>query len=140
MAKHLETGRLGEEIALRYLENQGYIIRETNWIHRHKEVDIIAQEGADIVFVEVKTRRSEAYGRAMQAVDTTKRANLIVAANSYMQAIGQNLNARFDIIAIEFDTEGNYQLEHAKRAFYPTAPTSHSRRARFNANRIPKLK
>lgn len=139
MAKHLETGRLGEEIALRLLESKGYIIHERNWVYMHKEVDLIAQEGNDIVFVEVKTRRSVNYGTALQAVDLAKRHNMIVAANSYMRQKGLHLNTRFDIIAIDVKSDGSYSIEHIPGAFYPTAQTIRggvSRRS--NPNRVPK--
>lgn len=136
MAKHLETGRLGEEIALRLLEDKGYIIHERNWTYRHKEVDLIVQDGNDIVFVEVKTRRSNLYGSALQAVDERKRANMIAAANSYIKQKGIHLAARFDIIAIEVHPDGRYAIEHIPNAFYPTPLRTNYKRS--NPNRFPK--
>lgn len=142
MAKHLETGRLGEAIALRLLESKRYIIHELNWTYGHKEIDIIAQEGTDIVFVEVKTRRSQSYGTAREAVDTAKRRNMIQIANHYMRSKGLHYNTRFDIIAIDFDLEGNYEVEHLRGAFYATPELIHSpqRRAQNHRNRIPKIR
>lgn len=142
MAKHLETGRLGEAIALRLLEEKRYIIHELNWKHQHKEVDIIAQEGQDMVFVEVKTRRSQSHGSALQAVDNAKQRNIIEAANRYMSERRLPYNTRFDVIAIDFDAGEQYRAEHIVNAYYATPQVlhSHSRKAKFNKNRIPKIR
>ena len=56
MAKHNELGKKGEEIAAQYLSEKGYEILERNWRNRHKEIDIIAKDGNELVIVEVKTR------------------------------------------------------------------------------------
>lgn len=139
MAEHIKTGRLGEEIALRLLESKGYTIHERNWVYMHKEIDLIAQEGEHIVFVEVKTRRSSKFGTALQSVDLEKQANIIVAANSYIRQKGLALKARFDIIAIDVQPNGSYTIEHIVSAFYPTQLTSRARYGRrYNSNRIPR--
>lgn len=140
MAKHITTGRLGEDLALRLLESKGYIIHALNWRYLHKEIDIIAQEGNDLVFVEVKTRRTQSFGQAIEAVDEAKRRNMIIAANHYIRSQGLSYNARFDIIAIDYSDAEHYRIEHVVNAFYPTADTSKARRraGRLNKNRIPK--
>lgn len=120
MEAHIKTGRVGEEIALRYLESKNYIIHERNWRHARREVDIIAQEGGDIVFVEVKTRHSSPWGRAVEAVDAYQRQRLVEAANAYVRQRQLNLSVRFDIIGINIQSDGTYNIEHAERAFYPT--------------------
>lgn len=135
MEAHLETGRAGEEIALRHLETEGYIIHERNWQYRHREVDIIAQQGSDLVFVEVKTRHSSAWGRAMSAVDASKRQRLVEAANYYVRQKQLTLNVRFDIIGIDIQTDGSYTLEHARSAFYPSL-----QRPRQRGQRNPKAR
>lgn len=141
MAEHLKTGRLGEEIALRLLEEKGYIIHERNWVYGNKELDLIAQEGQDMVFVEVKTRRGNAYGTALQAVDEAKRRNMIAAANHYIQMRSLRLNTRFDIIAIEVAPDGSYTVEHIPNAFYPTLELLRGGRRRQSlGGRIPKQK
>lgn len=119
MDAHLATGRAGEEIACRHLEAQGYIIRERNWRYLHKEVDIIAQQGGDIVFVEVRTRSSGSWLRAMETVDRRKQQHLIDAASQYMRYHGLDYRVRYDIIAIDIASDGSYTLEHAVEAFYP---------------------
>lgn len=139
MAEHLKTGRLGEEIALRLLQEKGYIIHERNWVYRSKEIDLIAQEGLDMVFVEVKTRRGQSYGTAIQAVDEAKRRNMVAAANYYIQAHRLQLNARFDIIAIDVAPDGSYTVEHIPNAFYPTSQLLRGgQRSKSLGGRIPK--
>lgn len=139
MATHTEKGRFGEEIALRLLQEKKYIIHERNWRYLHKEVDIIAQEGHELVFVEVKFRTSDRYGTAVQGVNSAKRTNLIVAANYYVRSKRINLSTRFDIIAVDMLPEGGYKVEHIKRAFYPTA-SSRPCASVSKRTRIPKLK
>jgi len=58
----VEVGRLGEDLAVRYLRELGYQILTTNYRCRQGEVDIVAREGEEVVFVEVRTRRSQAFG------------------------------------------------------------------------------
>lgn len=120
MAGHITTGRLGEEIACRLLEQKGYIIRERNWQYRHREVDIIAQQGSELVFVEVKARAASPWGRAMQAVDAAKRQHLVEAANYFVRLYRLDLSVRFDIVAIDIAPDDSYTIEHAERAFFPT--------------------
>lgn len=119
MEAYLEKGRLGEEIACRLLESKGYIILERNWRYGHLEVDIIAQAGMEVVFVEVKTRGYTSWSRAIEAVDETKRQRLITVANHYIRYHSLPYSVRYDIIAIDLATDGSYQIEHAERAFYP---------------------
>lgn len=120
MATHLTTGRTGEDIACLYLEEHGYIICERNWQYKHREVDIIAQQGNVLVFVEVKTRLRSAWGRAMDAVDKAKAQRLVEAADYYIRLKGRTEYVRFDIIGIDYENDGSYQIEHAPEAFYPS--------------------
>lgn len=130
MEPHIKTGRTGEEIACRHLEQHGYIIRERNWQYRRREIDIIAQQGDELVFVEVKTRRPSSWGTAMQAVSHTKRQHMIEAANYFVRLHGVELSVRFDIIAIDIAPDETYTLTHAERAFYPTLRNRIVRRRR----------
>ncbi len=140
MAKHIETGRTGEDIALRLLEDKGYIIHELNWRQGSLELDIIAQEGTDIVFVEVKTRRNNSYGSALEAISIQKQRNMIRAAEQYIHTRGLNYYARFDIITIDYSPTGEAQVEHIRNAFYPTARLQQSSKnqAKSYRRRIPK--
>ena len=139
MATNTETGRFGEEIALRLLYDKGYTIHERNWRYRNKEVDIIAQEGNELVIVEVKLRNSNRYGTALQAITEDKKQNLIIAANHYIQSHRLKYSVRYDIIAIDIAPDKSYKVEHIRRAFYPTQADA-SRSSRYSLrNRIPKI-
>ena len=76
MAKHNEMGRRGEEIALEFIRKKGYNILDTNWRHRKAEIDIIAKSKDVLIFIEVKSRSSDYYGRPETFV-TTKKQQLI---------------------------------------------------------------
>lgn len=128
MEPHIATGRTGEEIACRHLEALGYIIRERNWQYRRREVDIIAQQGSELVFVEVKTRGASSFGTAMEAVDETKRRHLIEAADYFVRQYRLDLSVRFDIIGIDIAPDATYRLTHSERAFYPTRQRPATRR------------
>ena len=119
MARHNEVGKTGEALARQYLENQGYRILEANWRHRRAEVDFIAMDGKVLVFVEVKTRSSAAFGRPEEFVTSYKEQLIVEAAIAYMEAIGHDWELRFDIISILYQNEEEYELEHIPDAFFP---------------------
>ena len=103
MARHLERGNRGEEIAIGELTRRGYRIIERNYRCRLGEVDVIAVKEGTIVFVEVKTRRSDDYGSPEMSVTARKQRQLVKVALSYLQH--RNLldrDARFDVVAVEF--------------------------------------
>lgn len=129
MESHLETGRIGEEIACRYLEEQGWRILERNWRWRHKEADIIAQYGRELIIVEVKTRSASAFGTAIEAVKGQKQRNLIELANRYIAQFALDLSVRYDVIGIDIAPDRTYAITHIPRAFYPRL-SGRSRRAR----------
>ena len=68
MAKHNELGKLGEELATQFLTEKGYEILEKNWRNKHKEIDIVAKDGNELVIVEVKTRQNDDHGNTDIAV------------------------------------------------------------------------
>lgn len=119
MDKHLQTGALGEELACRFLEDQGYRILERNWRYGHKEIDLIAQRGQYLVIGEVKTRSAGAFISARDSVSREKQSFLITAANAYVRQRAIDLEIRYDILAIAIAPDGTYQLEHIPSAFYP---------------------
>ena len=98
--QHLKEGIWGEEVAADYLREKGYIILERDWHSGHRDIDIIAQQENEVVFVEVKTRRNTDYGTPEQAVDWRKRRNLRYAMNHYMQYRKIDAPVRFDIITV----------------------------------------
>lgn len=111
-----EYGVTGEQMAARYLEDQGYVILDRNYRKGHKEVDIIALDQGELVVVEVKTRANEDYFTAEQAVDHRKRQNLIRVANDYVRSHRRTEPLRFDIIAI-VGSGANAEIRHTKNAF-----------------------
>jgi len=111
-------GKKGEAIALQHLLNKGYTLLEKNWRFRHKEVDIIAADGHDLVFIEVKTRSSDWFGGPEEAVDYKKQRYLIDAAEGFVRYKNIDTNIRFDIISIVL-RPGYQSINHIKDAFYP---------------------
>ena len=118
MAKHNELGKQGEEIAAQYLIEKGYEIVERNWRNSHKEIDIIAKDGVELVIVEVKTRQSDDFGEPDIAVTRQKQSRLIYAANAYLFRHNLDVDTRFDIISIVMK-DGNPIIDHIEDAFLP---------------------
>ncbi len=100
LAQHSQMGIWGEEVAAAYLCDKGYTILERNWHSGHRDIDIIAQQGGTLVFVEVKTRRNTEYGTPEHAVDWQKRRNLRHAANHYIHYRRLSCPTRFDIVTV----------------------------------------
>jgi putative endonuclease len=118
MGQNKILGDLGESTACKYLEDIGYSIIERNFSCRAGEIDIIAFEGDTIVFIEVKTRASEAFGMPSEAVSDTKQKKLVKAALYYMQKKKLfNYMSRFDVIEVIMDEESNCQINIIKDAF-----------------------
>ena len=118
MAKHNELGKIGEELAAQFLVDKGYEILERNWRNIHKEIDIIAKEGEDLVIVEVKARQTDEYGEPDIAVTKRKQRMLIAAANAYILRNNLDMSTRFDIVSIVFK-DGEPVIEHIEDAFLP---------------------
>ena len=118
MAQHNLLGKKGEMLAARYLLDKGYAILEYNWRCGHKEVDIIAMQRDVLVFVEVKSRATDAFGDAADAVTPAKISRLISAAEAYVQRKKIDLAVRFDIVTVVGDCEP-HTIEHIEDAFYP---------------------
>ncbi len=122
MADHNDLGRLGEEAAVRYLLQRDYHILERNWICHPLEVDIIAEEFGETVFVEVKTRSTGRYEDPEAAVDRYKRRHLSLAALAYLhQKHRGHLPYRFDIISL-IGTAPPFEIRHFKDAFQLELP------------------
>lgn len=114
-----ELGKKGEQIAVVYLKKEGYKIYERNWFHDHKEIDIIAKQGEEIVIVEVKTREGDYFEEPWEAVSTKKIRNLAEAADAWLNQKEIDLETRFDVISIIFSDDINYELTHFIGAFIP---------------------
>jgi putative endonuclease len=118
MTDHLETGKKGEELATEFLRQKLYKILDRNWRHSRCEVDIIAQDGDAVVFVEVKTRTSGDFGNPEESVQQEKQHMLATAAQAYVAERNHNAQLRFDVISIQLG-EKKPVIEHFADAFYP---------------------
>lgn len=116
MSNNKDIGNLGEDLASEYLEEQGYKIIERNFRCKLGEVDIIAMDAEEIVFVEVKTRKVLVYGQPKDAVNKIKQKHIYKAAEYYL-LINNCLDAytRIDVIEIYFE-EMKYKINHIKKA------------------------
>lgn len=114
-----ETGRSGETTAAQYLCKKGYIIKERNFTRPGGEIDIIAEKDGCIVFVEVKTRRSVAYGYAAEYVTKSKAER--VRRTALMYEIGHGADMRFDVIEVYYRESGGVfevtEIDHIEDAF-----------------------
>ena len=117
MAEHNELGKLGEELAVEFLQQNGYDILETNWTFQKAEIDIIAQKDSILAVIEVKTRSSIAFGLPQDFVKPKKIQLLVKAVNEYIVSNDLDVDVRFDIIAI-YKEENTYKIEHFEDAFY----------------------
>lgn len=125
---HNWIGRIGEEKAAQIMKQKGYSIRDVNWKMGHLEMDIIAENKKEIVFVEVKTRTTTFGGKLPEEnVDLVKQKRLIAAANAYIKMFQINKSPRFDIIGIVANSEGEFTyINHLENAFVPHVRTIHS--------------
>ena len=112
-------GSHGEGLARQYLQSRGYQILEENFRNKIGEIDLIAQKGQTICFVEVKTRQSCAQGQPYEAVHPWKIRKLSQMAASYLKYKYYSLEvpSRFDVISILQDKEGPPDIQHIKNAF-----------------------
>lgn len=114
--RDLQFGKFAEDKAAAYYEAKGYIIRERNWRYRKIEIDIIAQYGREIIFIEVKARSGK-YDFPELAVDYAKRRRMARGADIYLRRLGGGFDYRYDIFALEGNME-NYKITVFENAFY----------------------
>lgn len=119
MAIHNAIGKRGEELAKAHLIDNGYKILQTNWRYRRAEVDIIAMDGEVMVFVEVKTRTADAFGKPEEFITEKKELLLADAASAYMEKSGHDWEIRFDFISIIIQSDQHHTIDHFKDAFFP---------------------
>jgi putative endonuclease len=112
----INTGKEGEKIAAAFLKKNGYRIIETNLRCVLGEIDIIAREKGELVFIEVKTRKSGELGYPEQAVGIKKQKKMSQLALWYLQKKNADTDARFDVVAITISASGN-EIKLIKNAF-----------------------
>jgi putative endonuclease len=115
-------GNYGEFLAKQYLKVQGYRILEENFRNKLGEIDLIAQDGKTICFVEVKTRQNLDQGQPFEAVTPWKIRKLSQMAMSYLKYRFHSLEipSRFDVISIVQEKEKSPSIQHIKNAFDST--------------------
>lgn len=113
------TGKLGEDLATVELWHQGYAILARRYRTRYGEIDIVAQDGETIVFVEVKARRSDRFGTAAESVTPWKQRRIAAMALDYLAWSGRtDAPCRFDVVAIDGVTSDKVTIQHIKSAFW----------------------
>ena len=112
------TGEEGEKIAAAFLLKQGYRILERNFRTALGEIDLIAQDGKTLIFVEVKARSGIGFGVPQSAVDPRKQTKMSRVALLYLsQKKIEGCECRFDVIGITQGSNGAASVEHFKNAF-----------------------
>jgi len=113
----IRTGKRGEELAASYLKAAGYRILERNFRCSFGEIDIVAEEGQTLVFVEVKSRRSGSFGDPQLAVGYQKQKKISKLSLFYLEKRRLcHRQARFDVVAIRLLPAG-HRIELIRNAF-----------------------
>ncbi len=121
MAKHNELGDWGETLATEFLVKKGYVIKERNWHLGNRDVDIIAltEDLLTVVFIEVKTRKSDDIIAPEEAVNRQKVRSIGYCANAYIKELNLDMEIRFDIITIVGEPNSEPKIDHIEDAFNP---------------------
>lgn len=116
MDRRKNVGNVGEDIATKYLEEKGYEIIERNFVCKLGEIDIIAQDKDEIVFIEVKTRKVLSYGKPADSVNEEKQKHIYRAAEYYL-LINDKLDdfTRIDVVEVYLCDTG-YEINHIEKA------------------------
>ena len=117
-------GRWGEDCAADLLAGEGYrILGRRVRPNRHDEIDLVVRRDDVLVFVEVKTRKTEDFGRPLEAVDRDKRRALVRAAARYLRRLGYpRVYCRFDTVEVIGAPGGKPVVRHIENAFLPAHP------------------
>jgi putative endonuclease len=118
MSISYDLGKEGEQHAVLFLTKKGYTIKRRNYRYLKAEIDIIAQIGNELVFVEVKTRSSEFFGDPSDSVNRKKEKLIALAADHYVQYYNLDVEVRYDFISIIINN-GHVTIDHIEDAFYP---------------------
>lgn len=115
-----QLGAWGETEAARFLELLGYVVVERNVRTRYGELDIVARDGAVLVFVEVRTKSKTTHGHPFETIDYRKQKKLIGMARWYLHArnIGDTVDCRFDAVAVVGEPRAGHVIEHLKNVLF----------------------
>jgi len=115
-----QLARAGEDAASKHLVSNGYTILHQNLRFPEGELDIIAKTGKILVFIEVKTRSTEKFGKPYQFVSVKKQRRQLMMAQQFISLCRLwQVPVRFDIISIVWPPGGQPQIEHVENAFMP---------------------
>ena len=110
-----ELGKIGEELAVEYLEKNKYQIIKRNFYCRQGEIDIIAKDKEEIVFIEVNTRSNINFGKPSEAVNHIKQKHIYKSAKYYLYKTNSlDMLIRFDVIEVLIE-EGRFNINHIKQ-------------------------
>ena len=121
---HLRRGALGEKLACRYLKHNGYKVLFRNFRGRTGgEIDVVCRENDTLVFVEVKTRTREDFGRPVEAVDPEKRKRISRGALAWLRMLDNpDIFFRFDVVEVTIADDAKPRVELIKNAFPLSKP------------------
>jgi putative endonuclease len=124
LPEHLRRGARGEKLACRFLRSRGYKILYRNFRDRTGgEIDIVCRDGDTLVFVEVKTRGGEDFGRPVEAVDRQKQLRISKGGLAWLRLLDNpDIVFRFDVVGVLLPDEGDPQLELIQDAFELSQP------------------
>ena len=124
MPEHLRRGARGEKLACQFLRSHGYKILYRNFRDRTGgEIDIVCRDGDTLVFVEVKTRGSEDFGRPVEAVNRQKQLRVSKGGLAWLRMLDNpDIVFRFDVVEVLLPNEGDPQLELIQNAFELSQP------------------
>ena len=124
MPEHLRRGRRGEKLASKFLRNHGYKILYRNFKDRQGgEIDIVCRDDDSLVFVEVKTRGGEEFGRPVEAVGREKQLRVSKGGLAWLRLLDNpDVTFRFDVVEVVWPDEGEAHCELIQNAFELSQP------------------
>jgi len=112
-SRHLRLGSKGEKIAARLLRNKNYTILCRNFKVKSGEIDLVARDGENLIFIEVKTRRATTRSRPAEGLGSRQKKRIYHAAQNYLRQIDNpNLIYRFDLIEIILSRFKIHEIRH----------------------------
>jgi len=117
MGNKIKTGQQGEAAAAQLLQTKGYEVVTRNYRHKKSEIDLIVRKDNWLVFVEVKTRRSQAFGYPEEFLGAQQVEKILEGAAAYLEQTNWQGNVRYDIVAVSI-CGGELLAEHIEDAFY----------------------
>ena len=117
MADHNDFGKLAEELAEQFLVQKNYKILAKNYRYQKAEIDIITEFENQIIIVEVKARKTDAFMLPQEAINKKKIRLIVSAANDFLEQNNINLETRFDVISVLPNETGKLEINHIENAF-----------------------